>query len=323
MRHCHPMSEFTAETPVHFVDTAGNSQGPVSVSDVVERIRRGELSPQTNVWWPEAPGWVPADQVPGLRERLTAPPPPGNALPPPPAAYAPPPESALTSAPAGATSGGDLLMGGLSDQDLDDTFTELIDRSWSLYKQTEKATTIDEAIFGGIITAMVDSGFVLIDVASGMAPVSAATTTTTPTTTASTTVAPPPDTHDMRFELAESGARVTITLTHLTPDLASAQVIGHRARLDVGYGERVANAGQIRQALRSEIASAFVATPEPGNVVFDADISSGYVYASIDVLIEPEKYVNDALEVDHDLLRRHIASLVHTMRTFVRTRFAS
>jgi hypothetical protein len=133
----------------------------------------------------------------------------------------------------------------------------------------------------------------------------------------------PAGTHDLRFEVPTTGARVTVTLQHLTPDLASASVIGHRARLEVGYGERLGNAGQIGQALRSEVASAFVAAPEPGTVTFDADLSSGYVYASIDVLVEPDRYVDDALTVDHDLLRRHIAALVHTMRTFVRTRFAS
>ena len=100
-------------------------------------------------------------------------------------------------------------------------------------------------------------------------------------------------------------------------------MVGHRANLTVGYGERLGNAGQIGQALRTEVASSFVATPEPGTVSFDADISSGYVYASIDLYLEPERYVGDDLVVDHDLLRRHVAALVHTMRTFVHTRFGS
>lgn len=308
------MSAMTPETPLHWGDATGNQQGPAPAAEVVDRIRRGELPPNTPLWWPEAAGWTPADQVPELAGQLGV----GTGA----GASAPAaPDPAATAAPAApATPGGtgghatDVLMDGLTDQQLDDEFMGLIDRSWSMYKQAEKATTIDEVMLGGIITAMVDSGFVMIDIHSGGLVGPAA---------ANGPVPPPPGTHEMRFEAPTTGARVTISLRHLTPDLASASVIGHRARLEVGYGERLGNASQIGQALRSEVASSFVAVPEPGSVTFDADITSGYVYASIDVLVEPDRYVDDDLAVDHDTLRRHIAALVYTMRTFVQTRFAS
>lgn len=274
----------TPETPVHWAEPGGTQGGPVPAQQVVARIQVGELPPSTPLWWPEAPGWTPADQVPGLAEHLAAPAPGGA--------------SAGAPGPGGPVHATDALMAGLSDQELDDEFIALIDRSWDMYKETEKATTIDETIVGGIITALVDSGFVLIDITTGLH-------------------------HALRFEVPTTGARVTVDLEHLTPGLAASKVIGHRANLVVGYGERLGNAGQIGQALRTEVASAFVATPEPGTVTFDADISSGYVYARVDLYLEPERYVGDGLTVDHDLLRRHIAALVHTMRTFVRTRFAS
>ncbi len=301
----------TPETPVHWADAAGGQQGPTPAAEVIDRIRRGELPPSTALWWPEAAGWTPADQVPELSGQLTA----------------APADVAAGPAPAAPVGGGhatDALMDGLSDQQLDDEFIALIDRSWAMYKETEKATTIDEVLLGGIITAMVDSGFVMIDITSGSL-FGVAAPAAPPAGTTAVPAAPtlPDGTHDLRFEVPTTGARVTVTLQHLTPDLASSSVIGHRARLEVGYGERLGNASQIGQALRSEVASAFVAAPEPGTVTFDADISSGYVYASIDVLVEPDRYVDDSLTVDHDLLRRHIAALVHTMRTFVHTRFAS
>jgi hypothetical protein len=306
------MSSLTPETPVHWADAAGGQQGPTPAAEVIDRIRRGELPPSTALWWPSAPGWTPADQVPELAAQLG-----GGA----PAAVAPP----AAAGPVGGGHATDALMDGLSDQQLDDEFIALIDRSWAMYKETEKATTIDEVLLGGIITAMVDSGFVMIDITSGSLFGAAAAPAPVPTSTTAVPPVPtlPAGTHDLRFEVPTTGARVTVTLQHLTPDLASASVIGHRARLEVGYGERLGNAGQIGQALRSEVASAFVAAPEPGTVSFDADISSGYVYANIDVLVEPDRYVDDSLTIDHDLLRRHIAALVHTMRTFVHTRFAS
>jgi hypothetical protein len=269
------MSTLTPDTPVHWTDPAGGQGGPAPASEVVRRIQAGELPPATPLWWPEAPGWTPADRVPGLAEHL-------------PAAPAAPEAAHAT----------DALMAGISDQELDDEFLALIDRSWEMYKETEKAMTIDETIVGGIVTALVDSGFVLIDITTGLQ-------------------------HSLRFEVPTTGARVTVDLEHLTPGLAASKVVGHRANLVVGYGERLGNAGQIGQALRTEVASAFVATPEPGTVTFDADIASGYVYARVDLYLEPERYVGEGLRVDHDLLRRHIAALVHTMRTFVHTRFAS
>lgn len=279
------MSTLSPETPVHWTDPAGGQQGPEPAQQVVARIQAGQIPPSTPLWWPEAPDWTPADQVPGLAEHL--------------AGITP---AATGTAPApGAPTGGhatDALMAGLTDQDLDDEFIALVDRSWEMYKETEKATTVDETIVGGIVTALVDSGFVLIDITTGLQ-------------------------HSLRFEVPTTGARVTVDLEHLTPGLAASKVVGHRANLVVGYGERLGNAGQIGQALRTEVASSFVATPEPGTVTFDADITSGYVYARIDLYLEPERYIGEGLAVDHDLLRRHIAALVHTMRTFVHTRFAS
>jgi hypothetical protein len=275
----------TPETPVHWGDSRGGQHGPAPARDVVAQILAGGLPSNTPLWWREAGGWMPADQVPGLlgtpAEVRPAPPP------------APPAPGAV---PHGHAT--DALMAGLSDQQLDDEFIALIDRSWAMYKETEKATTIDEVVVGGIVTALVDCGFVLIDITSGLA-------------------------HSLRFEVPTTGARVTVDLQHLTPDVATANVIGHRANLVVGYGERLGKASEIAQALRTEVASAFVATPEPGTVAFDADMTSGYVFARIDLYLEPERYVADDLSVDHDLLRRHIAALVHTMRTFVHARFGN
>lgn len=262
----------TPDTPVHWGDAVGGQNGPVPARDVIAQIQAGALPPSTALWWPGAAGWTPADQIPGV-----------------------------LNAPAPAPAGGhatDALMAGLSDQELDDEFIGLVDRSWSMYKETEKAMTIDETLVGGIITALVDCGFVLIDITSGNA-------------------------HSLRFEVPTTGARVTVDVQHLTANVATANVIGHRADLVVGYGERLGKAGEIAQALRTEVASSFVATPEPGTVSFDADITSGYVYARIDLYLEPERYVGEDLSVDHDLLRRHIAALVHTMRTFVHARFGN
>jgi len=113
---------------VHWVDAAGRQQGPQPLEAVVQQVRDGTLPPGTNVWWEGAPGWTPLNQL-GLD-------------------LGPPPPSSASAA----------LMSGMTDQELDDEFIDLVGRSWEMYKETEYATSIDEAMLGGVITALVDCG---------------------------------------------------------------------------------------------------------------------------------------------------------------------
>ena len=282
--------------PVHWVDPEGQQQGPAALGAVVEWVSSGQLPPTTPVWWEGEAGWTPVSEVRGVQLA---------------AAPAPPPSAAPLSA-------SQSLMGGLSDQELDDEFIALVGRSWEMYKETELATSIDEAMLGGVITALVDCGFVLIDLdtaGGGFAPVADPTAGASVGSTATSAH------HQLRFEEPETKARVTVAIEHLTPDVASAKMIGHRAAAIIGYGERVKEFGKVGQAVRQEMASSFVLSPEPGTVTFDADLSSGYVYAQIDLLLELDRYVHDDLSVDHDLLRRHLASVVYTMKTFIQSRF--
>jgi hypothetical protein len=202
------------------------------------------------------------------------------------------------------------------DQDLDDTFMELVERSSEIYKESEQATSVDEVFLGGVIAALGDSGYVLIDILTGGSLRNAGATSST------TQVALPFNRHELRFEDPATGARVALVLDHLTPDVGSAKVLGQRARIQLGYGQRVPNFGQVGRALRQEMASTFVVSPEPGRVTFDADLSSGFVYCQVDLLWELDRYVDDSMDVDADLLRKHLAATVHTLRKFLQLRFA-
>ena len=211
-------------------------------------------------------------------------------------------------------------MSGMTDDQLDDTFIELIGRSWTIYKETEYANAIDEAMLGGIITALVDCGFVLIDLntASPWATASTAAGGTGAVDVGSTAGL---GHHRLRFEEPSDQSRVDVAIKHLTPDPALASISGHRASAIIGYGRRVPSFTKVGQALKQEVQSSFIVSPEPGTVTFDADMSSGYVYAQIDLLLELQRYVDEHLAVDHDLLRRHLASVIYTMQTFIHVRF--
>lgn len=295
-------------TPTHWLDSAGGQIGPEPLDTVVQRVRAGQIPSTTQVWWDGAPGWTPLDQVPGVE-------------------LGSPPEAPSAPAPSGVGSASQQLMSGLADQELDDEFIGLIGRSWEMYKETEYATSIDEATLGGVITALVDCGFVLIDLETAGALYAAVGADPAAGTTAAagTSVGSTPTSahHQLRFEEPETKARVTVAIEHLTPDVASAKMIGHRASAIIGYGERGKEFNKVGQAIRQEMQSNLVLSPEPGTVTFDADLSSGYVYAQIDLLLELDRYVSEDLAVDHELLRRHLAAVVYTMKTFVQSRFGS
>lgn len=306
--------------PVHWLDSAGARMGPEPFETVVRRWQAGQIPPTTPVWWEGAADWTPLESVTGVPvpASVMGSTPEGAAAPSAPVA------PGMGSPAAVAATASEALMSGLSDQQLDDEFIGLVARSWEMYKETELATSIDEAMLGGVITALVDCGFVLIDVetAGALGAVASAGAGTTPPSTGVDVGAASATTHhQLRFEEPQTQARVTLAVEHLTPDVASAKMIGHRASAVIGYGERVPDFSKVGQALRQEVQSNFVVSPEPGTVTFDADISSGYVYAQIDLLLELDLYVGDDLSVDHDRLRRHLASVVYTMKTFVRTRF--
>lgn len=293
----------TADDLVRWVDQQGQQVGPEALEIVVRRAQAGQIPHTTLIWWDGAADWTPLHSVADVELPTAAP-------------------SAAPSAQVVPATASAALMSGLTDQQLDDEFIALIDRSWEMYKETEFATSIDEAMLAGVITAMVDCGFALIDLNTARPWGSVAAAGATGGTTATATPAPSAS-HELRFEEPQTQARVALSLEHLTPDPAAAKMIGHRAAVVIGYGARVPNFTRVGQALRQEVQSSFIASPEPGTVTFDADLSSGYVYAQIDLLLELERYVDEHFAVDHELLRRHLASVVYTMKTFIDSRFGS
>lgn len=296
----------TDDTPVYFVSPQGERFGPEPFSAVCARVDGGQFPANTPIW-ADGMDWTPMDV---LRSGASTPAEPMA------------PTSSEAVAAAHGSQASDALMAGLSDQELDDEFMGLIKRSWEVYKESEHALSIDEAMLAGIITALVDCGYVLIDLATeGAAPAASTTTTTTTSTAGAAAMTAVVRGHQLRFEEPATGFRVTVELDHLTADAAAAKTLGQLAAVVIGYGERVPNFSQVGQAIRQELAASFIASPEPGTVSWDADMSSGYVYAEIDLILELDRYVDASLDVDQDLLRRHIASVVNTLRTFVRVRF--
>lgn len=281
---------------VHWIDQQGRQLAPEPYEILLQRVAAGAVPPTTLVWWDGAPGWAPLNQVTGE----TGPDTPGSA-----------------EAQAAAATATGALMSGLTAQELDDEFMGLFRRSRDIYQETGLDTSIGEAMLGAIITALVDCGYVLIDLdaASTWAGGGASSAEV-----ASSAIGAH---HQLRFEQPVDRSRVTVAIKLLTPGSTAAPVNEHRAIATIGYGQRVPNSSQVSRAVQQQSQSIQMSSPEPGTVTFDADLASGDIFAEVDLLLELQRYVSEDLAVDHELLRRHLASVVYTLKTFVQARFGA
>lgn len=275
--------------PVVFVHDGQNQHGPMTLDQVVETINAGRGAPGINLWWEGAAGWAPASSFPELAARMA------------PIATSPTPAPAPAPAPAAVAT-----VPPRSPEDveaLEALFAEQIEASWAHFKRIDFHGRLDDVLVGAIITSTLDTGQVLIDLTSGGG------------------LGATGSNHYLRFEDPTTTARTTIALAHLTGDPASAEVLGHHARIEIGWGQRVAEAGQVVSAIKQELQGNLIQTSEPGMVSIDGDVASGYAYTQIDLIWALEDFVSPEYEVDHERLRRHIDAVVHSLQKYWYGRF--
>lgn len=183
------------------------------------------------------------------------------------------------------------------DDRADRTFGTLVKASWAYYNAHKFASHVDEVFLGAIITSVLDTGYALIDLTSDGTH------------------------HYVRFQNLKDNARIMVRLTHLTGDLTKAKVQGHRASVVIGYGERMDDFARIFQALKAEVKSGYIQSPEPGTITVDGDMSSGYVYVSVDLFLCIDDYVQPSYAIKYDVLKDHLGSTTHALRKYLRGRF--
>ncbi len=184
------------------------------------------------------------------------------------------------------------------DDRLDGVFSKLVEASWDYQEDHVFAGHIDEVFVGAIITSTLDNGYSLIDLTSDG------------------------QHHYLRFERLGEGDRIIVRFTHLTPDLATAKVLGQRASVVVGYGEKVKNFTSVWKALKAEYKSGFLTGDTPGTISVDGDMKSQYVYVQVPLFLCLDDYVSRAYDIDYPRLQEHLGSSVHALRKYLRGRFA-
>lgn len=186
---------------------------------------------------------------------------------------------------------------GESEDDYKDRlFAGLVKSSWDWLYEQDFAGHIDEVFLGAIITATLDTGQQLIDITSDGTH------------------------HYLRFEDPSDHSRLIVRLTHLTGSLALSKVLGQKAKVTIGYGERVKNISKIMTAIRSEMQSGYL-SPEPGTITVDGDLQSGYVYVQVELFLSIDEYVSPTYDIAYESLTAHIDATENALRKYLRGRF--
>lgn len=178
-------------------------------------------------------------------------------------------------------------------QQLDDIFIGLVKESWKHYEETRKNTQMDELLVGAVIASSVEQGYSLIDLTSDGV------------------------NHYLRFEFLSTKKRMIFQLQNLSEDLVTAKVLGRRARIVIGFGMMVNNVSAVWSAFKSEFKSGFLDVTEPGVITIDADLTAGYVYAQVPLILNIDQYLGQDYDVNIELLQKHIHATVSSLEKYL------
>ncbi len=183
-------------------------------------------------------------------------------------------------------------------EELDRVFGQLVERSWQRFDESLHTRQVDDLLLGAVITAMVAEGNSLIDLTSDG------------------------QHHYLRFEHPQNRERLVFQLTHLTGDAVAAKVLGQHASVQMGYGVYVPNARAVWQALESEVKSGFLDVGEPGVVTVDANLTTGYVYVQVELLLDLDPYFADNYKINYSLLQQHLAAVRQALAKYLHGRLS-
>jgi len=176
---------------------------------------------------------------------------------------------------------------------LEQRFVELVGESWKRWNIWEHARRVDDVALGAVIASYVDSGWQLIDLESDG------------------------HTHQTRFQSGDH--RLAVGVVALAEDPAQAQALGRLVQVSVAYGQRVRDVGRIMSTVKQEMKSSLITNAnEPGVVTFDADMSSGYVYAQVNLLLNLDDYFDGLIQTNP--ISRDLYSAVHSLSRYLHGR---
>lgn len=173
---------------------------------------------------------------------------------------------------------------------LEQRFVELVGASWKRWNIWEHARRVDDVALGSVIASYVESGWQLIDLESDG------------------------QTHMARFQSGDH--RLAVSIVALSEDPVRAQAQGRLVQVTVAYGQRVRDLGRIMSTIKQEMKSSMIANAnEPGVITFDGDMSTGYVYAQVNLLLNLDDYFDGLIQKSP--ISRDLYAAVHSLSKYL------
>ena len=182
----------------------------------------------------------------------------------------------------------------MTDGEARQVFVDLVEVSRRHFHEAFVSSRIGDAVMGAVIVWAVGHGYSLIGLNSDG------------------------ENHHLRFEDLVRSTRVLFRLTHLAERLTLTKTQGRLATIAVGLGERDADVGRRFRAMGSDVAALFAVDTEPGVVSFAADVTSGYLYCQLGLVLDLDTYVAGGLEVNRAVLGTHLDGVLHTLGRIIR-----
>jgi hypothetical protein len=261
--------------PEWFCSSPDGNKGPFTIAQIVGFVQQGLLQGDSLVWKQGMPNWLRLADCSELR----------------PAGAGAPPV-------AGPAQSASLPRSNAQDDHLDAVFVEQVRESWRRHHRHQLATEVDEVLVGAVITATLDSGYVLIDLEStGIS-------------------------HFLRFEMLGTGARIIFKLDHGAESVLAAKVLGHESRVTIGYGERVQDFSTVLKAIKQELKGGFLTQPDPGIITVDGDMSSQYIYVEVGLIWDLNDYLDpdDPYKVNYPKLTEAIGASINALSKYLHGR---
>jgi hypothetical protein len=177
----------------------------------------------------------------------------------------------------------------MTDGEARQVFVDLVAASRRHFHEAFVSRRIGDAVMGAVIVWAVGHGYSLIGLNSDG------------------------ENHHLRFEDLVRSTRVLFRVTHLAERLTLTRAQGHLATIAVGLGERDPDVGRRFRTMGSDVAALFAVDTEPGVVSFAADVTSGYLYCQLGLVVDLDTYVAAGLEVDRAILGTHLDGVLHTL----------
>jgi hypothetical protein len=174
-------------------------------------------------------------------------------------------------------------------------FEAQLQQTWSWDDEWSFSTQVDEVFLGALIASTLKHGYSLMEISSDGTH------------------------HHLRFEQIETASRLVYRVTYLTDTLPVAKVMGHRASVIFGYGERLTDCA-VDVPLTEAERYGLEAMPAPGTLVLRGEEGTEYIYAKVELTLDISRFVHGDYSVDTDLLAEHVRVTSEALQAYLRNR---